>query len=55
MTGWTQVNQGHVAGVDEVMWKLQYDFFYIGNLSPWLDVLIPVRTIGTVLNGFGAN
>ena len=54
ISGWAQVNQGHVANVDEVHEKLQYDFFYIKYFSPWLDVLILFRTIKTMLSGFGA-
>ena len=54
ITGWAQVTQGHVADVDEVLWKLQYDFYYIKNFSFWVDVLIVARTIRTVLTGFGA-
>jgi lipopolysaccharide/colanic/teichoic acid biosynthesis glycosyltransferase len=54
ITGWAQVNQGHVADVDEVLWKLHYDFYYIKNFSFWLDLLIVARTIRTVLSGFGA-
>ncbi|TIX86031.1 MAG: polyprenyl glycosylphosphotransferase [Mesorhizobium sp.] len=54
VTGWAQVNQGHVAAVDDVLEKLHYDFYYIKNFSPWLDVLIVFRTIRTMLTGFGA-
>jgi exopolysaccharide biosynthesis polyprenyl glycosylphosphotransferase len=54
ITGWAQVNQGHVAAVDEVLEKLHYDFYYIKNFSPWLDVVIALRTIMTMLTGFGA-
>ncbi|MER8483706.1 sugar transferase [Mesorhizobium sp. M1322] len=54
ITGWAQVNQGHVAAVDDVLEKLHYDFYYIKNFSPWLDVLIVFRTIQTMLTGFGA-
>jgi len=54
ISGWAQVNQGHVAEVDEVHLKLQYDFFYIKYFSPWLDVLILFRTIRTMLTGSGA-
>jgi lipopolysaccharide/colanic/teichoic acid biosynthesis glycosyltransferase len=53
ISGWAQVNQGHVAEVDEVNRKLQYDFYYIKYFSPWLDLLILVRTIKTMLSGFG--
>ncbi len=54
ITGWAQVNQGHVFELDQVMSKLQYDFYYIKNFSPWLDALIAVRTVQTVITGFGS-
>jgi lipopolysaccharide/colanic/teichoic acid biosynthesis glycosyltransferase len=54
ISGWAQVNQGHVASMDEVHRKLQYDFYYIKYFSPWLDLLILVRTIRTMLTGDGA-
>ncbi|MBA3510988.1 sugar transferase [Sphingomonas sp.] len=54
ISGWAQVNQGHVAEVEEVHHKLQYDFYYIKYFSPWLDLLIVFRTIKTVLTGFGS-
>ena len=54
ISGWAQVNQGHVAEVAEVHEKLQYDFYYIKYFSPWLDVLIFFRTIKTMLTGFGS-
>ena len=54
ITGWAQVNQGHVAGLDEVHVKLHYDFYYIKFFSSWLDLLIAIRTIGIMVTGFGA-
>ena len=54
ITGWAQVNQGHVAEVHDVHRKLQYDFYYIKYFSPWLDVLIVFRTVKTMLTGWGA-
>jgi lipopolysaccharide/colanic/teichoic acid biosynthesis glycosyltransferase len=54
ISGWAQVNQGHVAEVGEVHRKLQYDFYYIKYFSPWLDMLILLRTIKTMLTGFGS-
>jgi len=54
ITGWAQVNQGHVAGVADVLDKLQFDFYYIKYFSPWLDMLIVLRTIRTMLTGFGS-
>jgi len=54
ISGWAQVNQGHVASVDEVHAKLQYDFYYIKYFSAWLDLLILFKTIRTMLTGFGS-
>ncbi len=53
ITGWAQVNQGHVAGIDEIREKLQFDFYYIRNFSLWLDLLIIMKTVKTVFTGFG--
>ena len=54
ITGWAQINQGHVADVDRVKEKLHFDFYYIKNLSPWLDLLIALKTFYIVMTGFGA-
>jgi len=54
ITGWAQVNQGHVVTIDDIYEKLQYDFYYIKNFSYWIDFLIFFRTIGVVFTGFGA-
>lgn len=53
ITGWAQVNQGHVADIDDIKMKLQYDFYYIRNFSIWLDILIVMKTVKTMLTGFG--
>ena len=54
ISGWAQVMQGHVASPGEVLGKLHYDFYYVKNFSPWLDLLIVLKTIRTILTGFGA-
>lgn len=54
ISGWAQVNQGYVSGLDGISAKLQYDFYYIKYFSPWLDILILLRTIKTMLTGFGS-
>ena len=54
ISGWAQVNQGHVTQLGEVDDKLQYDFYYIMNFSYWLDILILLKTIRIVLSGYGA-
>lgn len=54
LTGWAQVNQGHVVHLGDINDKLQYDFFYIKHFSYWLDILIVFRTIAVVLSGYGS-
>lgn len=54
LTGWAQVNQGHVIGVEDADRKLQYDFFYVKHFSLWLDMLVLLRTVRVVLTGQGA-
>lgn len=54
ISGWAQVNQGHVTGLSDVHRKLGYDFYYIKYFSLSLDVLIFLRTIITVVTGFGS-
>lgn len=53
LSGWAQVTQGsdHVENIAE---KLEYDFYYIKNASISLDLLIVIKTIQTILTGFGA-
>jgi lipopolysaccharide/colanic/teichoic acid biosynthesis glycosyltransferase len=54
LTGWAQINQGHVVGVAQADMKLQYDFFYVKHFSLWLDVLVVLKTIRVILTGFGS-
>ena len=54
ISGWAQVNQGHVAEIEDVHTKLQFDFYYIRHFSVWLDLLIVAKTVKTMLTGFGS-
>ncbi len=54
ITGWAQVTHGYAADEDETREKLAHDFFYVKNLSIWLDLDIVFKTIRTMLTGFGA-
>lgn len=54
ISGWAQVTQGYAANADETRVKLEYDLYYIKHFSFWLDVLIVLKTIRTMLTGFGA-
>ena len=54
VTGWAQVRYSYGASVEDAMEKLQYDLFYIKNLSIALDLFIIVLTVKTVLLRRGA-
>jgi exopolysaccharide biosynthesis polyprenyl glycosylphosphotransferase len=54
ITGWAQINYPHGATENDALEKLQYDLFYIKNLSPLLDLRILLRTFYVVLSGRGA-
>lgn len=54
ISGWAQVMHGYSADTDSTRIKLEYDFYYIRNFSLWLDLLILIKTIKTMLSGFGA-
>jgi sugar transferase (PEP-CTERM system associated) len=54
LTGWAQVRYTYGASVEDALQKLQYDLFYIKNLSVALDLFIILDTIKTVILRKGA-
>lgn len=54
ITGWAAVHQGNVGDVDAARVKLEYDFYYIRHFSPSLDFLIVLKTLRTIVSGFGS-
>ncbi len=54
LTGWAQVSYGYGATIEDAIEKLNYDLFYIKNLSITMDLVIIIRTVKTVLFGKGA-
>jgi exopolysaccharide biosynthesis polyprenyl glycosylphosphotransferase len=49
LTGWAQVRYTYGATVEDAIEKLQYDLFYIKNMSIALDLFIIFETVKTVL------
>jgi sugar transferase (PEP-CTERM system associated) len=49
VTGWAQVRHAYAASVEDSLQKLQYDLFYIKNMSLAFDVFIVFETFKTVL------
>jgi sugar transferase (PEP-CTERM system associated) len=54
ITGWAQVKHQYAASVEDSLDKLQYDLYYVKNLSPLLDVLILLSTIQVVVFARGS-
>ena len=54
LTGWAQVRYTYGASVEDALMKLQYDLYYIKNLSLALDLYIIFSTIKTVVLRRGA-
>lgn len=54
VTGWAQVSYGYGASIEDAIEKLNYDLFYIKNMSVFMDIMIVLKTIKTVLFGKGA-
>lgn len=54
ITGLAQTEQGYVGDQNGTVTKLMYDLYYIKNLSFMTDFQISLKTIYTVLTGFGA-
>jgi sugar transferase (PEP-CTERM system associated) len=53
LTGWAQVRYTYGASVEDAVEKLQYDLYYIKNLSIPFDVFIIFETVKTVIRGAG--
>lgn len=53
ISGWAQINYGYAATVEDTSVKLEYDLFYIKHRSIFLDILIILRTFGTVFGRKG--
>ena len=49
ITGWAQIHYGYAAGLEETLEKLEYDLYYIKNISVWLDLVIILKTIPVLL------
>ena len=54
LTGWAQVRYTYGASVEDAMMKLQFDLFYIKNMSISLDLFVIASTIKTVVLRKGA-
>lgn len=49
LTGWAQVRYRYGNSLQDALLKLQYDLYYIRHQSLLLDLIIAIKTIGTML------
>lgn len=54
VTGWAQVCYPYGASEEDALRKLEYDLYYLKNLSPTMDLWIVFQTVKTVLFQKGA-
>ena len=54
ISGWAQVSYPYGASVQDALRKLEYDLFYLKNLSIFFDCAIILRTVRIVLMGKGS-
>jgi sugar transferase (PEP-CTERM system associated) len=54
ITGWAQIKSHYAASFEEQMEKLEYDLYYIKNVSLPLDISILASSLRIVLLGVGA-
>jgi len=54
LTGWAQVYYTYGASIEDALEKLQYDLFYIKNMSLALDFFVIAKTVKTVIGREGA-
>ena len=52
LSGWAQVSAPY-ASIEDSDLKLSYDLYYLKHFSTWLDIVILLRTVKTVLKAGG--
>ena len=53
ITGWAQIKGGYDTSIQDVQKKLEYDLYYLENMSLRMDLKIMLRTLYTMIAGKG--
>ncbi len=51
ITGWAQIGFRYGSSIEDAKRKLQFDLYYLKNMSLELDIMILLRTIGVFVRG----
>ena len=51
LTGWAQIGFRYGSSIEDAKRKLQFDLYYVKNMSIELDLMILLRTLGVFLRG----
>ncbi|MDH3443092.1 MAG: sugar transferase [Deltaproteobacteria bacterium] len=54
ITGWAQISASYADSEEDAVEKLQYDLYYVKNMSPLFDLQILFETIKVIILGRGA-
>ena len=53
LSGWAQVCAPYASSIEDSELKLSFDLYYLSHFSTWLDLIILLRTVKTVLKANG--
>jgi len=53
LSGWAQVCAPYASSIEDSDLKLSYDLYYLNHFSTWIDFLILIKTIKTILKAGG--
>ena len=53
ITGWAQVRFGYARSLEESIEKLEHDLFYVKHWSPFLDLVIGLKTFSALIRRAG--
>jgi lipopolysaccharide/colanic/teichoic acid biosynthesis glycosyltransferase len=54
ITGWAQVRFGYASTIEDAENKLQFDLYYIKNMSLLFDLTVVLQTLKVMVLGKGA-
>jgi exopolysaccharide biosynthesis polyprenyl glycosylphosphotransferase len=53
ISGWAQVSASYASSVQDTVEKLEYDLYYVKHRSPYLDLVIALRTVAVLVRASG--